>query len=34
MQPWFIPPVIVPIAIAIAIVAYGLYRAYGVGVPF
>jgi hypothetical protein len=34
MQSWFIPPIVVPLAMAIAIVAYGLYRAYAMGIPF
>ena len=34
MQSWFIPPIIVPVAMAIMIVAYGLYRASAMGIPF
>ena len=28
MSSWFVPPIIVPSFLAIAIVAYALYRAY------
>lgn len=34
MQSWFVPPIVVPIAIAIVIAVYGFYRAYWIGAPF